>query len=104
MLPPRQTPHSTMSPGIECLATYRVARIRAYNLSGEVMVNGRTARMMSWASSSMSAGNFCSPLVGGGVSGAAADGRASDLVGGGVSGAAADGRSSDLVGGGVSGA
>lgn len=52
MEPPRQTPHSTMSPGMPCLTMCRVARTKALSRSGEVIVYGFTARMMSFASSS----------------------------------------------------
>ena len=47
MLPPRQTPHSTMAPGMRCSWMYLVAVIKAWSLSLLVMVKGLTALMIS---------------------------------------------------------
>jgi hypothetical protein len=47
MLPPFQTPHSTMAPGIRAAWTYSTARMSATTLSGLVIVKGRTAQMSS---------------------------------------------------------
>jgi hypothetical protein len=50
MLPPRQTPHSTNAPGMPWSATCRVASTSAKSFSCAVIVRGRTARMISFAS------------------------------------------------------
>ena len=48
MLPPFQTPHSTMSPGMPCAHTCSSARTNAIIRSGAVWVYGVTASMSSW--------------------------------------------------------